>query len=339
VIPAQQIDASVPSVKRPRVGFLGVGWIGRDRMRAIAVDDRVEVAMIADVSADLAAATAIEVGAEAVDPGEIFESELDGLVIATPSAMHAHQAIAALDAGMAVFCQKPLGRDEAECRAVVDAARRADRLLGVDMSYRHLAATRAMHGVISSGAIGEIFAVDLVFHNGYGPDKAWFKDSRLSGGGCVIDLGIHLVDLAGWMLGGIDVQSVHAQLYSAGQPFAAGGTDVEDYAVAQLRLSSGTTISLACSWFLAVGCDAVIRATFHGTAGSIELSNVNGSFYDFTARRFCGTAAETLAEPPDSWGGRAACEWAARLAAGCRFDEGAEELIATARTIDRIYGR
>jgi predicted dehydrogenase len=114
---------------------------------------------------------------------------------------------------------------------------------------------------------------------------------------------------------------------------------VEDFATALLRMSSGTTITVACSWFLAVGCDAVIRATFHGDAGSLELRNVDGSFYDFTAQRFSGTTAETIVRPPDAWGGRAAQQWAARLAAGDGFDDSAEAFVATARTIDRIYGR
>jgi predicted dehydrogenase len=101
-------------------------------------------------------------------------------VIATPSALHAEQAIAALDRGLAVFCQKPLGRDASETRAVVEAARRADRLLGVDLSYRYTRAAAALRDEVRSGALGEVYAVDLVFHNAYGPDKPWFYDRRLA---------------------------------------------------------------------------------------------------------------------------------------------------------------
>jgi hypothetical protein len=66
---------------------------------------------------------------------------------------------------------------------------------------------------------------------------------------------------------------------------------------------------------------------------------VDGSFYDFTAERYRGTARETLATPPDAWGGRAAAAWAARLAAAERFDPAAERLVEVARVLDRIYGR
>jgi len=66
---------------------------------------------------------------------------------------------------------------------------------------------------------------------------------------------------------------------------------------------------------------------------------VNGSFYDFIAERYRGTARETLALPPDAWGGRAAADWATRLAAGERFASEAERLVDVARVLDRIYGR
>src|SRR5205085_415527 len=128
----------------------------------------------------------------------LCELDLDGLVIATPSASHAVQARAALERGIAVFCQKPLARTAAETASVVEAARAANRLLGVDLSYRHTEAMRHIGALARSGELGDIYAIDLVFHNAYGPDKAWFRDVKLSGGGCVIDLGTHLVDLALW---------------------------------------------------------------------------------------------------------------------------------------------
>jgi hypothetical protein len=98
-------------------------------------------------------------------------------------------------------------------------------------------------------------------------------------------------------------------------------------------------VQLACSWRLQAGCDAVISASLYGTEGGAALRNVNGSFYDFTAERFRGTARETLASPPDEWGGRAAADWARRVAQGERFDPSAERLVDVARVLDRIYGR
>src|SRR5690606_6281670 len=99
---------------------------------------------------------------------ELLEMDLDGIVIATPSAMHAAQSIKALERGIPVFCQKPLGRTADEVQAVIDAAKAADRLLGLDMSYRFTHAMRHVRDVVLSGELGRIYAVDVVFHNAYG---------------------------------------------------------------------------------------------------------------------------------------------------------------------------
>lgn len=326
---------------KPRLGFLGVGWIGRHRMQAVVEAGEADVAAIADPAPGMAdEAARLAPGAARVPSLEaMLELGLDGIVIATPSALHAAQSTAALQRGVAVFCQKPLGRTEAETRAVVHAARAADRLLGVDLSYRHTEGMRRIRDILRAGGIGEVFAADLVFHNAYGPDRPWFYEPALSGGGCVMDLGVHLVDLALWALDVSRVERVSARLFAGGRPLGARGERVEDYAVATLDLPGGAVLRLACSWRLQAGCDAAISAAFHGTAGGLALRNVNGSFYDFVAERYRGTAREVLAEPPDAWGGRAVAHWARRLAEGARFDPGAERLVEVARVLDRIYGR
>lgn len=324
---------------RPRLGFLGVGWIGRHRMEAIARSDVAEVAAVVDTSeAACDEARKTVPGCERAGSFEaLLEAGLDGLVIATPSAFHAEQAIQALERGLAVFCQKPLGRDAREVRRVVDAARAANRLLGVDLSYRFTRGMRRIRDRIQRGELGDVFAMNLVFHNAYGPDKAWFYDAKLSGGGCVMDLGIHLVDLALWALDFPEVTRVSSHLYAGGRPLEEPGARVEDYAVAHLELKGGVAVQLACSWKVSAGCDAVIEAAFYGTKGGAALRNVNGSFYDFTADLFHGTSRERLCEPPDAWGGRAAVDWATRLSRGERFDAECERLISVAETLDRIY--
>ena len=263
--------------------------------------------------------------------------DLDGIVIATSSVPHAEQSIAALQSGTAAFCQKPLGRTGAEARAVVNAARAADRLLGLDLSYRHTAAMNAIVPLIRDGRLGHVHAVDLVFHNAYGPDKPWFYDPALSGGGCVIDLGVHLIDLALWTLGFPAVERVDAALSSGGAPWRPGL--VEDYAAALIRLAGGTIMRLACSWRLHAGQDAVIEAAFYGTDGAAALRNLDGSFYDFVADRCIGTRRERLTDPPDEWGGRAAVDWVTRLAAGRGYADEAEAFTRVADVLDRIYDR
>ncbi len=325
---------------RPRLGFLGVGWIGQHRLKSIAEARRAEIVGLADLNPGVVAAAALEMpGADArASLQDLLRMDLDGIVIATPTALHAEQATAALDAKLAVFCQKPLGRSERETRSVIDAARRADRLLGVDMSYRFVDGVRAIKQRIDAGAIGDIYAMELVFHNAYGPDKPWYYDPNLAGGGCVIDLGIHLVDLALWMTGA-RVTGVSSRLYAQGKPIRPEDRRLEDYATARLDLDSGATANIACSWHLNTGADAVIAASFFGTKGGVAVRNVNGSFYDFVAEEFTGTERKIIAEPPDSWGGRAVGDWAARLAESPAFDPAVESAAEVARIIDAIYER
>jgi predicted dehydrogenase len=328
------------SARTPRLGFLGTGWIGRHRLEAIAASGAAEVAAIADPApANAAAARALAPGAiELRSLDELLEAGLDGLVIATPSALHAEQSVAALEAGLAVFCQKPLGRTAEETARVVEAARRADRLLEVDLSYRHVEAARRVRELVLDGDLGDVFAAELLFHNAYGPDKPWFYDPALSGGGCVIDLGIHLVDLALWTLGHPAVSAITSRLFAGGVPLEGRG-GVEDYAVATLDLDGGAVARLACSWNLSAGRDAVIGAEFFGTRGSAAARNVGGSFYDFTATHARGTSEETIARPPDAWGGRAAVAWARRLSEDGGYGLEAERLVDAAAAIDGIYGR
>jgi predicted dehydrogenase len=298
---------------KPRLGFLGLGWIGRSRLDAIAASGGADVAGVAD--------PALPDALDSIE--ELLEHDLDGVVIATPSAFHAEQAIAALEAGLAVFCQKPLARTVDETRAVIDAARRADRLLSVDFSYRHVEAFRVAGEAVAE--IGDVVGADLVFHNAYGPDKPWFRDPQLSGGGCVIDLGTHLVDLAVWILD-LDPVAVTSRLR---------GAPVETYATAELD-----HVRLACSWDLHAGRDAVIEVSFYGTEAGVTVRNVGGSFYDFRCERYRGTTTNVLVEPPDDWMGRAAVEWVRRLAEGERFNARADaELVRVAEIVDRIYAR
>jgi predicted dehydrogenase len=328
-----------PAHRRPRLGFLGVGWIGRSRLESVARAGVAEIAGIADPDPDrVAEAGALAPGAALV-PGldELLDLELDGVVIATPSALHASQAEAALGRGLAVFCQKPLARDAAEAESVVRAARAADRLLAVDLSYRFTDGMRRIRDEVRSGALGSVYAVETVFHNAYGPDAAWFYDRALSGGGCLVDLGVHLVDLALWTLDFPAVAGVSSRLMAGGVPLGAGSRAVEDYASVRLDLEGGPTVQVSCSWRLPAGRDAVISAAFYGAEGGAALANVEGSFYDFEAWRFTGTSRRPLCGPPDEWGPRAVLDWTRRVAAGCRFDLEAERLVDVARVLDAAY--
>ena len=342
----QGLGPSAPRITEParrklRLGFVGVGWIGRNRLQALVESGLAEASAVTDPDpVSLGACEKIVPEACIVDGfDELLGQDLDGVVIATPSALHAEQSIEALNRGFAVFCRKPPGRNALEVKRVIESARRADRLLGVDLSYRWTRAASALRDTVHSGRLGRIFHADLVFHNAYRPDKPWFYDLRLAGGGCVIDLGAHLVDLALWTLGFPEVVETSSRLYNKGVLLKRNSAVVEDFATAHLLTAENASITIQCSWNVHAGRDAVIAARFYGDRGAATFENVGGSLYDFSARLCIGTKTTSLAEPPDLWSGRAAVEWARRMQSSRRFRNDAEEHIVVAEVLDRLYSR
>jgi predicted dehydrogenase len=259
-------------------------------------------------------------------------------VIATPSALHSAACIEAFERGLAVFCQKPLSRTLSETESVLSAARRADRLLRVDFSYRHCRALERTRDLVRSGELGTVHHVDLVFHNAYGPSASWANDPRLAGGGCLMDLGIHLLDALGFVLGSADVVHADARLYRDGKRVSDPSREIDDFAAASLELSNGASVQLACSWRSSFGSDARISAEFFGSRGGVRFSNVDGSFYDFACDLHRGAARERLVQPPDDWGGRAFVAFLRELRQRREYAE-SPEVAQVARVLDLLYGR
>ncbi|MES1210882.1 MAG: Gfo/Idh/MocA family oxidoreductase, partial [Acidobacteriota bacterium] len=251
--------------RRPRLGFVGLGWIGAMRLAAVAGRES-EVVALCDASPGRLEATARGLpGSPRVACFQEYDEllaraaslRLDGMVIATPNALHGPQTLAALDHGLAVFCQKPLALDAGQARAMVDAARRAGRRLGVDDSYRFTEGARRLRELIAGGVLGRVCSLDTAFHNADGPDKPWCFDPALAGGGALMDQGVHLIDLAFWLLGDPPVRAVHGGAFREGSELCGAGVD--DFASARIELTGGAVISLAVSWNAHVGRECVIR--------------------------------------------------------------------------------
>src|SRR5688572_22050679 len=220
----------------PRLGFLGVGWIGRSRLEALARSGEAEIAALYDPDPRAcAAAREIAPHVECVTTlSRLFELSLDGLVIGAPSPMQADFALAALARDMPVFCEKPLGRDLADVERIVAAAKRHDRLLGVDLSFRRTRALEELADVVRGGSLGRVFAVDLAFHTAHGPDM--LNHPQHDGQGALSSLGVHMLDAMLWVLDFPRVTSITCQLHAHGQPVTRASGQPEDHAAVQLRL-------------------------------------------------------------------------------------------------------
>jgi predicted dehydrogenase len=340
-----------PSVLPVRLAFVGVGHIGRRRLRALLDRDDFVVAALCDphtIPRDALAAECRARGAEDVVGFAQIDDllrhadrlALDGVVIATPTPVHAEQAIRALDQGLAVFCQPPLSRSCGETRDILRAAARADRLLGVDFSYRGVAGIDDGRMLCASGALGTVHAIDLVFHCATGPRATAESDHAMTNGGCVRDLGAHLVDWLLSMLPDETVTDVRAQRYAQGERLRVGDLRPEDQATAFLTLASGATARLSCAWWAHTGCEAVIDAVVYGTRGAVRLHNRNGSVLDLVVEHHEGNTRRILETPDQRWGARELARWVHGLARGARYDAAAAaQYFATARVLDRIIAQ
>lgn len=322
---------------KPSLGFLGVGWIGRNRMEAVAEARIAEISVIADPSEEILSA---------INPNEqVFKvSNLNGLlsyqpdavVIATPSALHTQQCLQALNHQTAVFCQKPLGRNTQETAEIIETAKKQNLLLGVDFSYR-FTCFKTLYQLISEGQLGKIHAIEMCFHNAYGPDKEWFYQKELSGGGCVLDLGVHLIDLAFWCLGNKAISVKNSLLYAKGKRLKNPVQEVEDYAIVLMEAEDGTALQLNCSWNLPAGKEAEIYFKVYGEYGGAAFQNLNGSFYDFEVLKFEGTKTIVLESGKADWGGKAIIHWCKQLAISKTYHPEIENALKVSQVIDAIY--
>lgn len=197
----------------------------------------------------------------------IKNEKLDILSVAVPNDQHNPLTIAGLEAGANVLCEKPMAMNAQEAQQMLDTAERCGKKLGIDFSYRFNPQSRAMKAMIEEGALGNIYYARSVwfrragipglaaanFNTGAGsPMGSWFFDKKQSGGGPLIDLGVHRLDLALWLMGYPTPVWVMASTYSKFGPkwAKAQGLDysVEDLACAMIKFDNGTTLELDASW-------------------------------------------------------------------------------------------
>lgn len=328
--------------KELNLAFAGVGWIGLNRLKSITRNSNAKALLLYDPSSDaLRKASEVVPLAKTVDTFNemLSHPDVDGAVIATPNFLHYTQSIEALNNGIPVFCQKPLSKNSQETYEILDAAKKQNKSLVVDYTYRCTKAFRSLQNTIAQDELGEIYSADLVFHNAYGPEKAWCYNFELSGGGCLLDLGVHLIDMALIILNFPEVKLLNSNLYSKGNKLKSREQVVEDYAQASLITENNCLINIACSWNLNIGKGAEIKLLFNGTKGTAQLSNINGSFFDFRTELFKGDKTYELFSGNDDWGSRLALEWIDKITQDNSFDEESLKYLNTAEVIDKIYER
>jgi predicted dehydrogenase len=227
------------------VGIIGAGLQGRRHALAIrqSKDDR--LVAIADVNQDAATALANGTDAKVYSNWEEItkRSDIQAVVICTPPNLHAQIGIAAMKIGKHVLCEKPLAMNPAEAEKMVAAARDNHVRLKCGFNHRHHPAIKQAKAWVSQGTIGEIMSIRCHYGIGGRPeyDKEWRADAKVSGGGQLMDQGMHLLDLCRWFLG--DFKEAFGFLATS-----YWDMPLEDNAFALLRTQKGQIASMHASW-------------------------------------------------------------------------------------------
>lgn len=247
-----------------RVGIVGCGGISRCHVAAYKALKQVELVACADLNFERAQAYAKEHGfSRAYDSAEAMmaNEKLDAVSICTWNNGHAPCAITCLKGGANVLCEKPLALNASEAQEMADVAKETGKLLMVGFVRRFGENTALIKERIDNGEFGEIYYAKTGCIRQVGNPGGWFSDKSKSGGGPLIDLGVHMVDLVRYLMGKPKAVSVSGSTFSKLGPREnikgieryrsvdwSAYNDVEDMAVGMIRYDNGATVWVENSW-------------------------------------------------------------------------------------------
>ncbi|MBM4080519.1 MAG: Gfo/Idh/MocA family oxidoreductase [Planctomycetes bacterium] len=276
--------------KKLRMGVVGLR-MGKNHAKAYQTHPQAELVAVCDLNEELLKATAAElkVGQAFTDAKTMFrEAGLDAVSIATPNKFHAPLSIGAMDAGLHVLCEKPMAMNAKEGAQMNAAARKARKNLMINFSYRFSDMSQALKAQVDAGVIGDVYFGRTVWHRrrgipGFG---GAFTTKELSGGGPLIDLGVHRLDLALWLMGYPEPVAVSGSAYNViAKELAVKQKKtftVEDLACGLVKFRNGATLIIEASWALNIQEREHMVTLLCGTKGGLVQKNVGGG-YQFTA--------------------------------------------------------
>lgn len=233
-------------VPRPRVAFVGTGNIARMHAQALnALDDAAEIAAVCDIVEERAREFGCRYGGAPYTDlaAMLVEERPDAVLISTPNYLHAPVTVTALETGAHVFCEKPIATSMAAATLMQQTAERVNRVLYIGFNHRFVGKFTLAKSLLESGEYGGLLVARVAAgHGGYAVLPPWFRERAKAGGGALLDLGVHMIDLLRWL--GHGITEVSAQTH----PLPAEYGDVEDNGFALFRLGDGGMASLLCSW-------------------------------------------------------------------------------------------
>ena len=286
---------------RVRVGVIGLG-VGRHHVYGYATCQKADLLAVCDLdpsrinrlSQDVEQRWGLRVRVPHTftDYHEMLAlKELEAVSVALPNWLHAPVTLDALRAGKHVLVEKPMALNAEEAQQMKETAEQMGLKLMVHFNYRFTSPAQMMKRYVECGEMGAIYFAHTGWHRNRGIPKfgSWFGQKAKAGGGPLIDLGVHRLDLALWLMGNPKPVSVSGATYDyIGARLAKEQRkefDVEDLAVAFVRLENGATITLEVSWATNSERRENMFTHIYGSKGGMVHRNI-GDTYDFEARFF-----------------------------------------------------
>jgi predicted dehydrogenase len=252
--------------KTLRCAVIGAGAISTEHLNSLASCPRAATVAIADPNRKRAreASERFDIPRVYRDHRRLLaDPDIDAVIVAVPNYLHAPIAMDALKAGKHVLLEKPMAMNARQAAAIINAAEASRRVFMVGMNFRFHAQTQLARQAIQRGDLGDVYHARCFYLRRAGIPRigSWFTQKNLSGGGCTLDIGVHMLDASLHLMNDFDVATVAAQTHARLGPRKLGNGiwgkseidprllfTVEDYCTALIRLKSGRTVQFEMSW-------------------------------------------------------------------------------------------
>ncbi|WP_058300878.1 Gfo/Idh/MocA family protein [Gorillibacterium timonense] len=276
---------------KKRVGVIGIGSIAHMfHLENYRNHPDVELVAVADTDKERAdkAAADFDVPRAYGSAEEMFASEeLDAVSICTFNQSHVPLALLALKHGVDVLLEKPMAMNVEEALSLKGAAAESGRVVMVGMSHRYRNDAQVIHAAVQNGELGEIYFAKTRILRRRGVPLGWFTASEYSGGGPMMDIGVHVLDLAWWLMGCPEPDKVVGKLFHKIAPYETDGVsgyvayshenkeegvyDVEDLGTAYILFKNGAVLTVEASWAVNGSQDDAVKVDLFGSKGGASL--------------------------------------------------------------------
>lgn len=356
-----------------KIGFIGCGSIanGKHFPGMKQQSEFVDMVAFCDLIPERAEKAAKDYGTEDAkvytDYKELLADEsIDAVHVLTPNVAHCEITVAALEAGKHVLCEKPMAATEADAKKMLEARDRTGKMLTIGYQYRHFPVNQVAKKVVEDGWIGDVYYAEATYLRRRGvPTWGVFTDKSKQGGGPLIDIGTHALDLTLFLMNNYEPEYVVGTSFERlgtlldpehqGQGFGGKADpwdnktfEVEDSAVGHIKMKNGAVINLRASWAINIAEDAggngEATALLAGTKGGLDtIDQVTRLNHVVANQRAITTVGEKIApyipgysvgEAPVSL---EADYWVKALRGECDLFVKADEAYIVTKILDAIY--